>query len=511
MQTKTQKSSGGGIVNGILNCVETVGNKDPHPIVLFVILSLVIMVVSKIVVFAGVTAIHPNTGEVVEAVDLLSVSGLQNFLSSMVTNFQTFGPLALVLFAMLGIGIADKSGMMSTLLRRFLVGLPKPLVTFIIIFAGALCNAAGDAGNVILPPLAAIIFMSMGRNPLIGIVVAFVGVEGGFGANLMVTLTDVLAASYTVPAAQIVDPSFNASPAMNYYFMVVSLFLIAGIGTLVTEKIIAPRLERESYDKPADALHSELLELTPAQIKGLKNAGISALVYIAVVVALCLGKHPFMGDPETGSLLASSSPFMQGLIPLIVFLFMIPAIAYGKAAGSITNVRSIIDMAGTALSEMGPYIVICAVASQFLALFKQSNLALILAVKGADFLGKSGISGIMLIILFILLVGFINMFMGSASAKWAIMAPVFVPMFMLIGISPALTQVAFRIADSATNPINFVGSYVPMVLTYMQKYKKDAGLGTLFSNTLPYAVAELVIWPMLLVIFILLNIPLGPA
>lgn len=490
-----------------LNGVERVGNKLPDPVTIFFILWFVVIAISAIVAKSGVTAVHPGTGETVVGVNLLSKEQMQLFLTSILTNFTGFAPLGLVLVTMLGAGLAEKVGMMEIMLKSVASKIPNKLVTAAVIFIGIMANAVADAGFVVFPPLAALIYIGIGRHPLTGMFAAYAGVAAGFSANLIISMLDALVAGFTIPAAQIIDPSYTSTPAMNYYFLIVSCFILTAIGTFVTERYIAPRFDGTPYE---DTGYDASAEVTPAEKKGLKCAGIAVLIYIVIVVALCIGPNAFMKDPETGSLLASAAPLMAGMVPLITLLFFIPGVIYGVVAGKIKNDKDVAALLYESMAGMGSYIVLAFAAGQFLALFNSSNMSALLAIKGAEWLKNIGLTGPVLIIAFVIFACFINMFVGSCSAKWAIMAPIFVPMFMLLGYSPALTQMAYRIGDSITNPISPIFTYFPVILAYAKKYDKNTGMGTIMAAMLPYSMIFLVAWIVLLLIFMIANIPLGP-
>lgn len=490
-----------------LNGIEIVGNKLPDPVTLFVILCGLIIILSKVLFMGNVSVVHPLTQETVNVVDLMSKDGLRGILTSIVGNFQGFPPLGLVLVVMLGAGVAEKSGLMESALKNSISKVPKSLITGMIIFAGILANAAGDAGFIVLPPLAAIVFLGIGRHPLIGMFAAYAGVAGGFSANVMVSMIDVLLAGFTIPAAQMIDPSYQATPAMNFYFLLASTIVILIASVIITEKIIAPRFDKYEGDSDSEVVS----EITENEKKGLKWAGISLFVMVAVLVGLCIGDNAFMKDPETNSLLASKAPLMKGLVPIITLMFFVPGLIYGKITKRIKNDKDVVTMMGQSMSEMGMYIVLAFAASQFLALFTISNIGVIISVKGAESLKNMGFTGFGLIIGFIILSGCINIFVGSASAKWAIMAPVFVPMFLLLDYNPAVTQVAYRIGDSITNPISPLFPYFPIILAFARKYDKKAGMGTIIANMLPYSIAYGILWIILVVVFMKFNIPLGPG
>ncbi|MDR3244441.1 MAG: AbgT family transporter [Elusimicrobiota bacterium] len=494
-----------GIIYRFLSSIEKAGNKMIDPISIFFVLCVAVVIVSGILAFFNVTAIHPKDASIVNVVNLINKTELQRYLSSIVMNFQNFPPMALVLVVMIGVGVADKSGLMDAALHRAVSNVPKRIVTPVIIFLGLISNVAGDAGFIVLPPLSALVFLSVGRHPLIGLFASFGGVAAGFAANIMIGLSDVLAAGFTIPSAQMIDSAYQATPAMNYYFILVSTFFLTTAGTLVTEKIIAPRFENEVFEK------SKKENLNPSEIenKGLKWAAFAMIAYIVLIIALCFGAKPFLAD-SNGSILGVNSPFMKGTIPIITILFLIPGLVYGKITGSIKKDKDAIKMMGQAMSEMGPYIVLAFFAAQFLALFTYSNLGIILAIKGSDLLRAIGFTGTGLLVSFIVLAAFINLFIGSASAKWAIMAPIFVPMFLLLGYDPALTQMAYRIGDSISNPISPLFPYFPVLLGYISLYKKDSGIGTIISNMLPYSVCFFIVWVIIFLVWITLGIPLGP-
>ncbi|WP_027626834.1 AbgT family transporter [Clostridium lundense] len=490
----------------ILNKVEVIGNKMPDPVSIFGILCLVIMAISWIA--AGVSVENPADNKTVSIVNLVSRDGFRKILMECVTKFQQFPPLGMVLVVMLGAGVAEKSGLMTVAMKTSIVKVPKSLVTGTIILVCILADAAGDAGFILLPPLAATIFLSIGRHPLIGMFAAYAGVAGGFSSNLMVNMTDVLMASFTIPAAQMIDPSYRGTPAMNIYFMVASTVILVLCGVFVTEKIIAPRFEK--YDTNS-LFGDENNEITDVEKKALKWSGMSVLIMIAIVILLSIGKNSFMADPETGSLLAWESPLMQGLIPIITLMFLVPGIIYGKMTGVIKNDKDAVAMMSESMKDMGSYIVIAFAASLFIALFNWSNIGIVMSVNGAGILKNSGFGGIGIIIGFIILESIINIFIGSASAKWAIMAPIFVPMLLLLGYNPAVTQMAFRIGDSITNPISPLFPFFPMLITFVRKYDKEAGIGTIVSNMIPYSIVFAIAWTLLLVMFVMFNIPLGPG
>lgn len=493
----------------VLNFFEIIGNKMPDPVTLSFILGILVVILSKIAALQNISAIHPETGKTLLVFDLLSKAGFQKIFTSIIPNFQNFPPLGIVLVSMLGAGIAEKTGFMEELLRITIIKIPKPLVTGCIILIGILGNAAGDISFIILPPLAAIIFINLKRHPFIGIFAAYASVAAGFAANLFISVSDILVTTFTIPAAQILDESYNGSIAMNFYFLFFSTFVLTITGIFVTEKIIAPRFEDKTYisynEDKKETLDKDIRK------KSLKYALISLVIFFIIIVVLCTGENAFFRDPETGSLTSANSVLMKSLIILVTLAFFIPGTVYGIVTGKIKTDKDLVRLMGQSMSDMGLYIVLAFTSAQFLAFFNMSNLASIFSIKGSEALKNLGISGIPLIILFILLSSVINIFVGSASAKWAIMASIFVPMFMLLGYDPALTQIAYRIGDSITNPISPLFPYFPILIAVVRKYDKNTGLGTIISNMIPYSFFFGIIWTALLIIFIIFNFPLGPG
>jgi aminobenzoyl-glutamate transport protein len=491
--------------NALLGFVEWAGNLLPHPGTLFAILSLAVIVVSGIAAQFGLEVTHPGTGETIRPVSLLSVEGLHRILTGMVTNFTSFAPLGTVLVAMLGIGVMEGSGLIGSVLRLLVLSAPPHLLTFVIVFAGVLSNTASEIGYVLLVPLAGMIFLAAGRHPIAGLAAAFAGVSGGYSANLLLGTVDPLLSGLTTEAARIVDPSYSVNPACNYYFMVVSTFFITATGTWVTEKVIEPRLGPYDGDAPPETLD----HLDTSERRGLRWAAAAGVVF---VIFLLLGTVPadgFLRNPETGGLL--HSPFLSGIVAFIFLGGSAVGIAYGIGAGTIRSDADVMKGMGKAMSTLGGYMVLVFFAAQFVAYFNWTNLGLIVAVKGAEGLKASGLGGVPLMLGFVLISAFINLFMGSASAKWAVMAPVFVPMLMLLGYTPELTQAAYRIGDSSSNIIAPMLSYFALIVAFFERYDKKSGIGTVVATMLPYTIAFLVVWSVLLIAWMLVGLPVGPG
>ncbi|WP_138419924.1 AbgT family transporter [Aquibacillus sediminis] len=489
-----------------LDRVEYIGNKLPHPITLFALLAIAVVVISAIVSATGVRVEHPGEeGTFVEVTNLMSAEGIKYIFTSMVDNFINFAPLGVVLATMLGIGVAERTGLISACLRGFVLSIPKSLITAGLVFAGVMSSVASDAGYVVLPPLGAVIFAALGRHPLAGLAAAFAGVSAGFSANLLLSATDAMLGEMTIDAAAIWDPAYaeTMNIAMNYYFIIVSVFLLTLVGAWVTEKVIEPRLGEYKGEYKED-----LKGLDGIEKKGLLFAALSLLVGLVLTALLIVPEGaPLRGD--NGEII--QSPFMSSLVPVIMFLFFIPGVVYGIVTKNIKNDKDVANQLSDTMASMGMFIVLAFTAGQFVAYFAESNMGLVIGVYGAEFLQSINLSGIPLIILFIVIAGIINLFIGSASAKWAMMAPVFVPIMMQLGYSPEMTQMAYRIADSTTNIISPLMTYFAIIIAFAQKYDKNMGIGTLISVMFPYSIFFMISWTLMLIVWMLFGVDLGPG
>lgn len=500
------------LYNRCLNGIERVGNSLPHPILLFAILALAIVILSAVCAALGVSA----TGELISggelktttvtAVSLLTREGLSYMFTNAVSNFTTYAPLGMVLVAMLGVGVAEQSGMINSLLKRAVKATPAKLLTPMIVFLGVMSNVASDAGYVILIPLGAMMFRACGRHPIAGLAAAFAGVSGGFSANLLIGTLDPLLAGITQAAVSILDPGYNVQVMGNYIFMFASTFLITAVGTFVTDKVVEPRLKSFGGQLEGEEDFS-LTTITEEEKKGLRNAGIAALVFTAVIVACCIPANSFFKN-EQGELLGNT-PFVDSVVVLIALLFFIPGVAYGLTVGTFRDNRDVCNAMSKAMAGMGSFLALAFVSSQFINYFTYTKLGTIVALAGAEFFKSVNIGLIPLMVIFVLFSAFMNLFMGSASAKWNILAPVFVPMFMLLGYSPELCQLAYRIGDSCTNIITPMMTYYAVIIAFAQRYDKKAGIGTITATMLPYSAAFLVCWTVMLILWLALGLPIG--
>lgn len=495
---------------GFLAGVERVGNALPHPAMIFVIMIAILAVISALAAKSNVTVNYydAKAEENVElaAVSLLNADGIRYMINSVVENFTSFAPLGTVLVAMLGVGVAEYAGFFDTGLKKLLSNVPSVLLTAAVVFAGIISNIASDAGYVVVVPLGAMIFASAGKHPIAGLAAAFAGVSGGFSANLIFGPTDALLAGITNEALRASKISETVDVTGNWYFLIVSTFILTIVGTLVTEKIVIPNLGeyKGSYvhdDKP----------ITDLEKKALRNSLIAILIFVVILILAMAPQNAILKEVDKSGDVNIQHFLGNGLIFAILLLFLIPGVVYGKTVGKINSSNDLVEAMSQAMKSMSGFLVLAFFAAQFVSFFAYTNLGTVLSVKGAEFLEAIGLTGIPLIILFIILSAFINLFIGSASAKWAIMAPIFVPMFFKMGLSPELTQMAYRIADSSTNIISPLMNYFAMIVIFMQKYDKDRGLGTLISTMLPYSMAFLLLWSVLLIIWMAFGLPLGPG
>ena len=493
-----------------LDVVERVGNGLPHPTTMFIIFTLILIAVSYVAAKMGVKVSYETYDNATKSlvtketavVNLLSPDSIRFMYTSVINNFTSFIALGTVFTIIMGVGVADGSGFMAAVLKKIVAVTPRRAVTATVIFLGIMSNVASSTGYVMLVPLGAILFMSFGRHPIAGLAATFAGVSGGWSANLLIGTNDPVFAGMSTEAARMINPNYTVLPTGNWYFMVASTFLITFVGTLVTEKIIEPRLGEYI---PEEKIAVDDISLD--EKRGMKFALISLVVFFIVVGMLVVPENALLRNPTTGELLRS--PFMSGIVFLMSMFFMIPGIFYGIGARTIKSDKDIINLMVKSINNLSGFMVLIFFAAQFVVFFNYSNLGIILSVKGANFLQETGFVGVPLIFAFIVMTAIINIFIAVDSAKWAIMAPIFVPMFMRIGFSPELTQAAYRVGDSCTNVIAPLMPFFPLVVAFAQKYDKKSGMGTMISLMLPYSIAFLIGWIILLIIWFVFNIPLG--
>ncbi|MDW3790314.1 AbgT family transporter [Staphylococcus saprophyticus] len=496
------------LVYRFLNIVEKVGNKLPDPSILFFLMCLGLAIITWIVSLFHITVKHPGTGDTIAIKSILSKDGLMMILNDAVKNFSEFPALGLVLAVMLGVGVAEKTGYFDKLMVQIVHKAPKKFIVPVIILIGTLGNAAGDAAPIVLPPLTAMVFIKLGYHPIAGLAMAYASAIGGFSANIMIGMSDALLYAFTEPATKIVSDNVHVNVAMNWYFIAASVLVLLPAVYWVTMRFVIPRLG--SYDDSNSDIQvdDENTGLTTEENRAVFWANISFFIMIALLIILAIPQGSFLRNAKTGSLL-NDAPIINGVGLIILVLFLVPGLVYGLMMKEFKNSKDLGKMLADSMSSMGSFIVIVFFAAQLLAFLEWSNLGVIVAVKGAALL--QGQNGIILILGIILLSVIINLLIGSASAKWGILAPIFIPMLMLVGFHPAFTQMLYRIGDSISNPITPMMPYLPLLLSYAQKYDNNMKLGSLLSSLMPYTIVLSIVWPLFMIIWYLLGWPLGPG
>jgi aminobenzoyl-glutamate transport protein len=490
-----------------LDGVERLGNALPNPATLFLLMAALVLVASAVTASLGVTVLHPKDGSAITAVNLLSRDGVRRMFTEAVKNFVGFAPLGTVLVAMIGIGVAEATGLIAVLMRAFVMSMPRSLLTAAVVFTGVMANQAADAGIILLPPLGALLFAAAGRHPLAGLAAAFAGVSGGFSANLLPSTLDVLLAGFTQEAvtASKLLPGYHVQMLGNYWFMAVATPLLTVLGTWITHRFVEPRLGHWKGES-----RGGLEGLAPGERKGLIVSGIATLATALGFAALVM---PGWGPLRIAgaNTIEQLKPFFDSMVTLVLLAFFVPGLAYGIATGKIRSDHDVMRMTSDTVAGMAGYIVLAFCAAQFVNYFAWSNLGSIVAIGGAQFLRGLGLQGGALLVGFVVFAATLNLFITSASAKWAIVASIFVPMFALLGFTPEATQAVFRVGDSSTNIVTPLLPYMPFILAAAQRYDPKAGTGTLITLMLPYSVVFLVMWTSLLLLFYTLGWDIGPG
>lgn len=496
------------LINRFLNIVEKVGNRLPDPSILFFLMCVGLAILTWVVSLFQISVKHPGTGDTIAIKSILSKDGLSMILNDAIKNFSEFPALGLVLAVMLGIGVAEKTGYFDKLMIQVVHKAPKNFIVPVIIIIGIIGNAAGDAAPIVLPPLAAMVFIKLGYHPIAGLAMAYASALGGFSANVMIGMSDALLYAFTKPATSIVSDSVHVNVAMNWYFIAASVLVLLPSVYWVTMRFVIPRLGK--YDDSNSAIQADdsNSKLTPQENRAVFWANISFFVLIVLLIILAIPQHSFLRNANTGSLL-NDAPIINGVGLIILVLFLVPGLVYGIMVKEFKNSKDLGEMLADSMSSMGSFIVIVFFAAQLLAFLEWSNLGIIVAVKGASIL--QGQNGVVLILGIILLSALINLLIGSASAKWGILAPIFIPMLIIVGFHPALTQMLYRIGDSISNPITPMMPYLPLLLSYAQKYDNDMKLGSLLSSLMPYTIILSIVWPLFMIAWYLLGWPLSPG
>ena len=504
---RTPASGRGSFVDRALNGIETVGNRLPDPAILFLLLLVLTWIASAILAPIEFAELDPRTGEPMRIANQLTGTALATFMVQLVPTFTGFAPLGVVLVALLGVGVAEKTGFINAGLKLLLGRTSPSLLTPMLILAAIVSHTAADAGYVLVIPLGGVIFYAAGRHPLAGISAAFAGVSGGFSANFIPSGIDPLLQGFTQQAAQILDPERMVNPLSNLGFTAVSSLLVIGVGWYLTDRVIEPRLQATPVDGDPDAM-PKMEELTADDRRGFLAATAAMVAGLLLLALAALPAESPLRDPE-GSLTGFTAPLMGMMVPLIFLLFLIPGVVHGYVAGTVKTHRDIVAGMTAAMGTMSYYLVMAFFAAQFIAAFNNSNVGLLIALKGANFLRDLALPPQVTIVGIILLTSVVNVFVGSASAKWALLSSIFVPMLMGLGIAPELTQAAYRVGDSVTNIITPLMPYFPLVVVFCQRYVKSTGIGTVASLMLPYSVCLLVTWTLFLIAYWIIGLPLG--
>jgi len=489
---------------GFLQWGERVGNKIPNPFLLFVYLIAVLMIASAVISWLNITAVNPSNGEIIHVKNLLSVEGIQWILPNVIKNFSGFTPLGSILALVIGAGLAERVGLLQSLMYKMASKVSARYASYMVIFIAFFSHISSDAALVVMPPLGALIFLAVGRHPVAGLLAAIAGVGCGFTANLLIVTTDVLLSGLSTEAAKAINPAVQVSVIDNWYFMAASVILLTIVGAVLTDKFVEPRLPVYRGER-----NDEMKKLTPLQNRGLMASGIAALVFIGLVALLVVPEAAPLRNPKTGGIIPS--PFIQGIVPLIILFFFVISVPYGMVTKQIRSASDVPDLLVDPMKSMAGFIVMIFPLSQFVAFFNWSNMGKFMAIGLTDVLENLGMTGIPAFLGLIFLSALLCMFIASGSAIWSILAPIFVPMFMLLGFHPAFAQIVFRVADSSVIPLAPMSPFVPLFLGFLQRYNKEAKLGTYYSLVLPYPIVFFVVWLLMLVGWYLLGLPIGPG
>ena len=484
--------------------IERIGNKVPNPFLLFVYLIVVLMVSTALLSWFGVAVRNPASGKMVEVKNLLSVAGIQWILPNIIKNFSGFAPLGSILALMIGAGLAERTGLLQAMMNKMASFVSARYASYMVLFIAFFSHISSDAALVVMPPLGALMFIAVGRHPVAGLLAAIAGVASGFTANLLIVTTDVLLSGISSEAAKAVSDTVHVSVVDNWFFMASSVIVLTIAGGLLTDKFIEPRL-------PAWKGNSEekLASLTPLQNRGLLMSGLSALVFIGLVALMVVPEGAMLRDPASGSVIPS--PFIKGIVPLIILFFFVVAITYGVSTKQIKRPDDVPALLIEPMKNMAGFIVMVFPLAQFVAMFNWSNMGTFMAVGLTDVLEQLAMTGAPAFIGLMFLSAFLCMFIASGSAIWSILAPIFVPMFMLLGFHPAFAQMIFRIADSAVLPLSPMSPFLPLFLGFLQRYRKDAQLGTYYTLIMPYPLVFFAVWILLLLAWYALGLPIGPG
>lgn len=489
---------------GFLKKIETIGNKLPNPAILFLIMLLLLALLSALLSSLHVSVLDPVSHKPIIVKNLISKEGLHWILSDMVKNYINFPPLGMIMTLTIGIGLVEKVGLLEAVIKSVVHAIPKRWVTVAVVLLSFFSHLASDASIVIVPPIAAMVFYSLGRHPLAGFSASLAAIMSGFTANILIVMTDVLLSGITTQAAKLVNPNIVVTPIDNWYFMSFSVLYLTILTTVITEKFIEPRLGKYQGTKEVN-----LEKVNQEEKVALKAAGIAACVYIGILLLMVVPQGAILRNPETGTIL--NSPLIKGIVPLLFLFFITIGLTYGMKAGCIRSGNDAVKMMSEAVKGLSGFIVMVFAIAQFIAAFGWTNIAALMATSGAEFLKSINMTGLPALIAFMLFGQCVALFIASGSAIWSLLSPIFVPMFMMLGYHPAFVQLAFRAGDTSLNSIMLVNPFLPLFLDVLRQYKENSGIGTYLSLMIPYAFSYMAMWYLLFIFWYIMGWPVGPG
>lgn len=509
MSNSAETAQQQGLLFRFLNFVERAGNKLPHITMLFIYILIIALAVSFCLSFIDFDYVHPNTGEKIQVLNMLAPVNLLDIIINSVKNFMGFPPLGITIVVTLGIGIAEGSGFINTVLRKLLTITPKKILTPAVVFISILCHVASDSAYTVLMPVSALMFYCCGRHPLAGIACSFAGLAGGFTASFTPSMIDPVMQGFTENAARIIDPDYQVNVLCNYFYALGGTIFVILACWYVTDKIVEPRLWISMpLDKKPDEAELNMGQISRAETKAFYKASATAVALLLILFILCYPDDSMLRGPD-GSLTSPQAPVMQALVPFLFIFFAVPGLVYGFSARTFTCARDVIAAMENIMRMLISFMVFCFFAGQFLYVFNKSNIGALLAISGAEFLRDMGMPAGMTLLGVIIFTALLNILITSATSKWAILSTIFVPMLMMLGISPELTQAGYRVSDSAVNVSTPLFAFYPLLIMYCQRYAGKSGVGTLCSMMLPYTAALMLVLTVVLYLYWFLGIPLG--
>lgn len=490
--------------NGFLKKIEIIGNKLPNPAILFLIMLGALVLLSQVLAMLKVSALHPMTKQPIFIKSLISTEGLHWIMTDMVKNYINFPPLGMIIVLTIGIGLVERVGLLEVVIKSAITSIPKRYVTVTVVFLSFMGHVASDAAIIIVPPIAAIAFYALGRHPLAGYAASLAAIMSGFTANILIVTTDVLLSGITTQAARLVDPNIVVTPVDNWYFMSFSVLYLTAATVFITEKFIEPRLGPYESDKVIAVERA-----TPAEKAALKATGFAVLAYVGLLLLMVVPEGAPLRNPQTGTVL--NSPLMRGIVPLLFFFFLLAGLTYGIKSDRLKSGDEAVKMMSDSVKGISGFMVMVFAIAQFIAAFGWTNISTLIASNGAVFLQSIGMTGLPALLAFMLFGQLIALFIASGSAIWALLSPVFVPMFMVLGYHPAFIQLAFRAGDTSLNSIMLVNPFLPLLIDAIRQYDSKAGIGTYLSLMMPYAFSFMAMWYLLFIFWYLLGWPVGPG